>query len=131
MISGNLRHRVTIQSYSTTQSSSGQPVKQWSDVASVRAHVYSISGREFFQADQVNSEANKKVVIRFRDGLDTSMRVLHDRKVYEIKAVLNQENRRKPTTLLCAYKGEQIEADYYASSYWSENHWHPDYWMDN
>ncbi|MCG8004696.1 MAG: phage head closure protein [Candidatus Thiodiazotropha lotti] len=126
-----MRHRVTIQSHTTTKSSSGQPVKLWSDVASVRARVTSISGREYYQADQVNSETNKKVMIRFLDGLDTSMRVLHDRKVYEIKAISNQENRRKPTMLMCAYKGELIEADYYASSYWAENHWHPDYWMDN
>ncbi|MCU7917071.1 MAG: phage head closure protein [Candidatus Thiodiazotropha sp. (ex Epidulcina cf. delphinae)] len=130
MISGNLRHKITIQRATVTRSNSGQAVKNWGDVATVRADVYSISGREFFDADQVNSDVTLKVVVRFINGIDPGMRVVHNRRIYDIKAVLNQENRRRPTLLMCSYKGEQMASDMFADNYWAANYWHANYWMN-
>lgn len=131
MISGNLRHTITIQRATVTRSSSGQAINNWSDVATVRAAVYSISGKEYFSADQVNSDVNIKIVLRFINGLDSSMRVVHNRKIYDIKAVLNQENRRKPVMLMCSYKGDQVSASFFLNDYWNSSFWHPDYWLNN
>lgn len=101
MIPGRLRYSIRIEEPSGNRSTSGQPVETWSEFATTRADIYSISGREYFEADQVNSETTVKIVIRYLQGLNTKMRIRHGDVIYKINAVLNQENRRRPVVIMC------------------------------
>ncbi|MEW8230352.1 MAG: phage head closure protein [Candidatus Thiodiazotropha endolucinida] len=101
MISGRLKHAITIEQPTGDRSTSGQPTIVWSTFADVYADIYSVTGKEWFEAHQVNSSVTTKIVIRYLDGVRPDMRVKHGETVYNIIAVLNQENPRKPTTLMC------------------------------
>jgi len=101
MKAGQLRHRVTIQRLTITQGTAGEVIEGWSDVATVYAAVEPLSGREFWQAQQVAAENQIRVRIRYRAGLDTTMRVIHDTRTLEILSIVNPEERRRELQLMC------------------------------
>ena len=81
---GKLRHRITIQAKGMTQDPvTGEMTQGWSDLVSVWASVGPLSTREFIAASAGQSEITARIVIRYRDGLDSTMRAIHRGKIYE------------------------------------------------
>lgn len=76
MRAGRLRHRVTIQSFTTIRDAGGQPIEAWSDVDTVWADVSPISGRELVAAGAVSAEATIRVWMRFRRDVSAASRLL-------------------------------------------------------
>ena len=85
---GELRHRIVIQKPSDIQNGYGEieinTNENWTDVATVRAGIYPISGKEFFAAETVNSEITHKVKIRYIEGLTSNMRIKFDERYFKI-----------------------------------------------
>jgi SPP1 family predicted phage head-tail adaptor len=102
-IAPRLRHRVTVQSFTTSQDeSTGAITDAWTDLAtSVPAEVYPLSGREFIAAQSLQAGVTTKITIRFDDRIDPKMRIAHDGTLYAIKAVLPDPTLRKHITLMC------------------------------
>lgn len=100
--SGKLRHRVRIEKYDYVRDSSGEVVQdpqtgevaqQWVEVAEVWAAIEPVSGREFIQSAATQSKVDARIVIRQRDDVDASMRLVHVRLgrpnvIYNILGVL-------------------------------------------
>ena len=101
MKAGSLRHRVTIQRLTITQGPSGDLVETWADVATLWGAVEPLSGREYWQAQQVAAETSIRVRIRYRAGLDTTMRVIHDARTLEILSIVDPEERHAELQLMC------------------------------
>ena len=86
---GRLRHRVTIQRQTQTQNpQTGEMTVDWSDVATVWAAVEPISAREFIAAQEPNAKITARVTIRYLAGIDASMRLLKNSRVYNIHGVM-------------------------------------------
>lgn len=98
---GKLRHRITLQKQINAQNDYGAVVTTWQDVATVWAEIKPITGREYFSAQQVQSEVTTQIWIRYRDGIEPTMRVTHDGKQYEIVSVLNYQGLNKALQLMC------------------------------
>jgi SPP1 family predicted phage head-tail adaptor len=75
MDTGALRHRVTLQQATITRDAVGGPVEGWSDMATVWGDVYDLTGRAINEAMQVGSRITRRVTIRWRSGIDDSLRV--------------------------------------------------------
>jgi SPP1 family predicted phage head-tail adaptor len=101
MKAGSLRHRVTLQQLTISQGTSGDLVEAWGDVATLWAAVEPLSGREYWQAQQVAAETSIRVRIRYRDGLDTTMRVIYGTKTLEILSIVDPEERHRELQLMC------------------------------
>ena len=104
-----LNKRVLIQRRTTTQDGAGQPVESWANVVTsgdgkVWAEVADLSGREYLAADAEQAQTQTKITIRYRAGIESSMRVLHGATVYAIDAALDQAGR---TILLMCSRGAQ------------------------
>ncbi|WP_420492557.1 phage head closure protein [Azorhizophilus paspali] len=84
MAAGRLRHRVDIQARQQTQDPfTGEIIDNWVTIwPSVPAAVEPLSAREFIAAQAVQSEVSARITIRYRDGLDASMRIVHRGKIY-------------------------------------------------
>lgn len=84
-ISHKLRHRITIEHRALTQNPvTGEMTEGWSVLADkVPASVEPLSTREFIAASAGQSEVTARIVVRYRDGLDSTMRAIHRGKVYE------------------------------------------------
>jgi len=86
---GRLRHRIRIERYEYLRDSHGEVVQNpitgevsqaWGEVATVWAAIEPLSAREFIQSQATQSQITARIVIRYRDGLDAAMRLVHVRR---------------------------------------------------
>lgn len=100
--SGRLRHRVRIEAWTLLVDSNGEAIqnpatgeesRRWEEVATVWGAIEPLSAREFIAAQAVQSHIVARITIRYRDGLDAAMRLVHVRTgkpdvIYSIGGVL-------------------------------------------
>lgn len=93
---GNLFHPLEIQEQSTggRDRHGGDILDAWKTIGKVRGAVRPLSGREFLQAQQVDSRITHEVEIRNFKGLTSSNRILHRNRILEIIVVRNIDERR-------------------------------------
>jgi SPP1 family predicted phage head-tail adaptor len=86
MEAGKLRHRLTFQARAAGQDlETGEDLPgDWADVATVWGSVQPLSSRELLAAQAAQSVATKRIIIRFRPGIEPTMRILHRGAVYDI-----------------------------------------------
>jgi len=97
---GELKHRVTIQERSVTRDTDGGESESWVDFATVWAAVEPLQGREFFAAQQTNSEVTGKVRLRYLAGVKPTMRVLFGARVFDILAAVCPAEDQRETVLM-------------------------------
>ena len=104
MRSGKLRHRITLQNVQPVQdATTGEVSDEWADLATVWAAVEPLSVREFTAAQAVQSKVTTMIIIRYRQGVDASMRILFDGKTYNIEGVLaDKKSGKEYLTLPCS-----------------------------
>ena len=101
MQAGKLNKRVKIQGHTETIDEYGYAVKDWTDLATVWAHVKNVNGREFIKSNVALSEVSTSIRIRKRKGLDSSMRVIFNDEKYQVVAVLPDEETNDYLDLAC------------------------------
>jgi SPP1 family predicted phage head-tail adaptor len=108
--SGDLRHRVQLQSLTTAQNPvTGEIEQSWSTIAEPWAQVVPMSAREFVAAAAEQSEVRGRMVMRYRGEVDATMRIVFRGKWYAIFGVLpDAESGKEHLTLLT---GEGVRLD--------------------
>lgn len=102
MRAGRLRHLLTIEEPYESEDAFGEPIPSWQSLAEVWGRKTDLSGRELFQAQQVNAEVTTEFEIRHRTDVDARMRVVCDDICYGIRSVQDPEGLGERTVLLCA-----------------------------
>ena len=116
MRSGRLRDRLLLQSKTLTRDAYGGATVTWSDEATVWGSIEPLSGREWLAQQQLQSEVDVRIVIRYKTGVTTAWRVKHESRYYDILAVLNADMRDRTLTLMCCQGvTEDVGADASAS----------------
>lgn len=101
MRAGELRHKIEIQSETGVKDpDSGEIIPGWTTFARVWAEVADLSGREFWDSQQVQSEVSTRVRIRYLDGVKPTMRVIHGSRTLQIEAVIDPDGRRRELQLM-------------------------------
>lgn len=102
---GKMRHRITFQRFTGSLDDFGDPLQaddsRWADVATVWAAIDPISGREFYAAEQSQSEVSHKVRCRYRSGLDTAMRIRFGKRKFGIISIIDWEERHESLLIMC------------------------------
>jgi SPP1 family predicted phage head-tail adaptor len=101
---GEFRHIITFQKKSDGQNSYGEVSKNdsdWTNVVTVRAGIYPISGKEFYAAETVNSEVSHKVNLRYIPGITPDMRIKFGARTFKIFSVINFQEKNIELQLLC------------------------------
>nr|WP_124428928.1 phage head closure protein [Pseudomonas sp. R2-37-08W] len=89
MRAGDLRHRVELQRPVFSQDPvTGEMTPAWVGVAGIYAAIESLSARDFLAAAAGQSKVSARIVIRYRAGVDPTMRIVHRDKIYNIEGVL-------------------------------------------
>lgn len=101
MQAGTIRHRVDIQAHGETRAENGEVIATWTSIATVWASVEPLSGRELWQAQQVQSEATIRVRLRYFSGVTTKHRLKFGERLLDIKAVINPAERNAELECLC------------------------------
>lgn len=98
-----LRHRISIEQQISETDSSGAVETFWEYVTTVWAAIEPISGREMLLAEQVQSGVNTRIIVRYRNEIDASMRAKHNGVIYNIEAVISDpDSGREYLTLQCS-----------------------------
>jgi SPP1 family predicted phage head-tail adaptor len=104
LAAGSLNRRIAIQKSTSGKDSAGQAIKVWTNVFTVWANVKSQTGMGTIVGDQSGvstSVTRYSFRIRYRQGVDASMRVLMGGVAYDITSVQMDEDRREWTDLVC------------------------------
>jgi SPP1 family predicted phage head-tail adaptor len=89
MRAGELRHRVELQRQVFTQDPvTGEMTPDWLEVAKLYASIEPLSARDFLAASAAQSKISARIVIRYRAGIDPTMRIVYRDKIYNIEGVL-------------------------------------------
>lgn len=102
---GDLRHTITIQRYTSTQNSLGEPVVTWGTLATARASVEAIGGSGTLETATQRDLATVSYKIRIRYRTDVTPlpkdRVLYGSKTLNIETVTDPTGRRREYVLNC------------------------------
>lgn len=99
---GRLDERITIQAVTVSQGDYGQAVEAWADVCTVFAHKKELNGTEKLTNEKEAATSRVEFVIRYRENITPSNRVLSGSRVYDITSVKEGTiARRDSLTILC------------------------------
>jgi SPP1 family predicted phage head-tail adaptor len=98
---GQLRHLIQLQQETTVSDGMGGHVSTWATVAEAFAAIEPLSGREYFAAQQTQSTVTHKVTMRYIDGITSAFCVRYGTRVFDIRAVINNEERHQWLILMC------------------------------
>lgn len=104
---GELKHRITFLKCIIQTNENGFEAETWEPFKTVWAKIENLSGREYFAAAQVKAEKTVKFTIRYLEGLDETMRILFEGKVYNITSIDNIKYQNRFVEI----KALEIEGD--------------------
>lgn len=96
MLIGPLRHLVTVERATVSEDAAGAPVKSWSTLEATWAGVEPLTGQERFIAHQSAPDVTHRITLRWSTalaGLSPADRVLYSGRVFDLRAVLNLDER--------------------------------------
>jgi len=92
---GELRHRVTLQTPVRTGDGGGGASIVWTPVIEVSAAVRPATGGESLDADRLSGLVSHEIWIRYRASVTPEMRFVFGSRVFDIRAVLDVDERRR------------------------------------
>ncbi|NIF80141.1 phage head closure protein [Paraburkholderia sp. Cy-641] len=102
MRAGKLNRRVSLQKRGAARDTAGQPlVDGWTEIARLWANIRYLNGREYATSDTKVSGATASIRVRYRADLDATLRIVYRDAVFNILAVLPDEQDRDHVDLAC------------------------------
>ena len=99
---GELNRRITIERINHAILTGGAEEESTELLATVWAKREDLSGREWFQAMQIQSEITTRFTVRWRSGIYPQMQIVVGLEVYRIEAILDPDGRREQLQLMCS-----------------------------
>lgn len=97
---GAMRERVDIQTRTPTVGAIGNVAFAWATTATVWAQVRPMSARERFVAERLAARGVYEITIRWRTGITPAMRMLWRGRTFNVKQILNPDERRRFLTII-------------------------------
>lgn len=99
---GKLRHQIAIQSKTRTTDAVGGYTEAWATITggTVWVSIVPVAGFEQYRADQLQEIVTHRITMRYLSGVTTAHRVLFGSIVYDIKSVINVQERGIEMVLL-------------------------------
>ncbi|WP_322997218.1 phage head closure protein [Castellaniella sp.] len=102
MQAGKLTRRIEIQRFTQVMDPKyGPQPGAWETLARVWASIAHLSGLETVKQGMALATVQASIRARYRSDVNSTMRVLHGAKAYDINAVLLDEQNREFMDLIC------------------------------
>jgi SPP1 family predicted phage head-tail adaptor len=87
----------------TKQNEYGEPdpAKEQTVVENVWASISPILGKEYFQAEEIQSKTTTKIELDYFSGITRSMTVLYGSRMFEILSVIDIKEMHRTLQLMC------------------------------
>jgi SPP1 family predicted phage head-tail adaptor len=103
---GDLREQVTFLRKAVARDGYGAETVTWAEVATVRAAVWPITGKEAFSSGQRHADATHRVRMRVRADINPTMRMRNRGNVFDVRAVLPMGDRKDALELLVEMRSD-------------------------
>ncbi len=98
---GSMRFKVTLQSATRTTDDGGGAAVAWSNDGTLWANITPISGKEDYRQSQVQDSITHRIKVRYKSSIETKDRLKFGSRFFNIKSVINVDERKKYMELLC------------------------------
>lgn len=98
---GALSRLLALEAPNRSAQSGGGAIITWSVVSNVWARITPTSGGEKVVGDGVRERITHEIVIRYRPGVNATMRLTGDGRVFEIKAAFDVGETKRWLRCLC------------------------------
>jgi len=104
-----LRHRLTLQQEVETPDGAGGYARSWQDVADLWGEIIPLtgsgasakgSGKEALFAGQIQASISHRILLRYRPGVSAAMRLVFEKRAFNIRSVANIEEKKDTLELL-------------------------------
>jgi SPP1 family predicted phage head-tail adaptor len=102
MKAGELDKKVAVQQLTETADGQGGFTESWATVIEPWAKIRPFSSKEKFFAGQVRAGVTHEVTLRYSSSVTTKGRILWGSRVFDIKGMLNIDERNEKLVLECA-----------------------------
>jgi SPP1 family predicted phage head-tail adaptor len=99
MRAGALRHRITIESHTDTNTR-GEVSESWSTFKEVWASIEPLKGREWIESGILESEVDARVRMRYLKDVKPQMRITYGDYTYEIVSIRDIDMRKREMILM-------------------------------
>lgn len=103
---GELRERLTFLERKVTVVS-GISTESWEPAFTCWGKAEPLSSREYWEAVAVNRENETRFTIRYRSGVDASMRIQYAGQVFDITSVIDPDTRHVKLEMLATSNTEK------------------------
>ena len=103
-LANKLKHRISIYRPPDPEidvDEAGQPLDEWIPVAETWAAIIPLSGRELATAQQVDAEVTTRIEIRYRTGIDRTMKAVYGSQEFEFLYVIHKDYAKKELHVTC------------------------------
>lgn len=102
MRAGTLKKRITFQRpVEGSADALNEKAVTWASIVTVSASVLPQTSREFYRAQQVIAEMTHLLSIRYRSGIDETLRIKFGKRILKIVSVLNDEEGNRELLIAC------------------------------
>lgn len=98
---GEMRHRVTIQTPVATPDGQGGSTIVWTDVATVWAFVRPEPGKEVVENMRTQTNCTHRVFLRHTTGVTTARRLKYGTRIFDILSAVNSREEGVQMELVC------------------------------
>ncbi len=98
---GRLRYKVELQSATNSSDGAGGYTSSFNTIASLFADIRPSSGDESYRQGKVQDKTTHKIYIRHRNDVKTNYRISYDQRIFNIKSILNIDERNRFIELTC------------------------------
>ena len=98
---GQLRHPITLQGQGTTRDAGGGISSGWSDIATIYADIRPKTGKEVYTQGKGVGSVSHEITVRYRTDITNASRISYDSKLFNIRAIINVDERDRFLKLLC------------------------------
>lgn len=98
---GELRHRLTLERLVQTADGAGGFSESWAVEATLWGRLRPLSGSEAFGAGRLSGRHGYEITVRYRAGVDPSMRFRMGTRVFEIVSLENAGERSRWLRAIC------------------------------
>lgn len=98
---GVRNQRITIETPNSAPNEVGDNIESWLTFKKAWAEIQTTGGREFINAQEINSEATHLVMTRWIAGVTTEMRIKRGDTYLEILSAFDPHNRKDQLNMVC------------------------------
>ena len=95
-----MRNKIAIQEFVEGVNENGYPVEDWETKYELWAKIKTLKGSEFVKAATEVSEETYRFIVRYHGDLHTKQRILFNNRLYDIQAVLNDDELHNTQTIV-------------------------------